>query len=140
MSQRIINPETFGKPNFKPSIKDRLKKEPVAQHERAGNSEAHLALLRQMPCCITLKMPGGEAHHLKQGTGERGTGMRSTDRWALPISHGPHMELEKQGSRNEQAWFAKHGIPDPLGLANALWHGTGDLPRMIRILMAHRER
>jgi hypothetical protein len=137
MSQRII-PHGFGEPNFKKPIKDRLKKKDVAQHDRPGNDEAYLALLRQMPCCITLRMPGGEVHHLKHGTGERGAGMRSTDRWGVPISHDPHMDCEKQGSRNEHTWFAKHGIADPLGLANALWHAPRDLPTMIKILLAHR--
>ena len=138
MSQRLGN---FAAPGslLKGSVKDRLKKKDVAQHDRPGNDDAYLALLRQMPCCITLRMPGGECHHLKQGTGERGAGLRSTDRWAVPISHEPHMDCEKQGSRNEHTWFAKHGIADPLGLANALWHAPRDLPTLIKILLAHRE-
>ena len=104
--------------------------------DRPGMSEAHLALIRKLPCCISGKMPGGEAHHLKSGTGERGMGLRSTDRWAVPMAHDPHMEVERIGSRNELTWFQAHGI-DPVVLAQDLWAATGDLPKMTRIVIAH---
>ena len=137
MSQRIGN---FAAPGsmLKGPLRDRLKKKELAQHDRPGNSETHLALLRQMPCAVTLKMPAGEVHHLQNGIKDRGLGMRSQDRWGLPLLHHLHMELHAKGSRNEPGWFLKHGIADPLGLANALWHATGDLPKMIAILMEHR--
>ena len=106
--------------------------------ERPGMSEDHLALIRRMPCCVTLAMPGGEAHHLKQGTGERGMGQRSTDKWAVPMAHNPHMEVENAGSRNETAWFKAHGIDDVQLLARDLWNVTGNLPQMIKVMMAHR--
>lgn len=125
--------------NFKPPKRDRLKKKARASDKRPGMSEEHLALIRKMPCCVTLKVPAGECHHIKSGTGERGIGLRSTDRWAVPLSHEKHMELERVGSRNEVKWFHDHGIDDPHALAAALWSATGDLPRMVRILMAHRQ-
>jgi hypothetical protein len=97
-----------------------------------------LALIRKLPCCITGKVPGGEAHHVKTGTGERGMGLRSTDKWAVPMAHDPHMELERMGSRKELAWFDFHDI-DPVVLAQDLWAATGDLPKMTRIVIAHRK-
>jgi len=123
--------------NFKPSRRERMKKKERAADKRPGMSEKHLECIRQMPCCVTLRVPAGECHHLK-GTGERGMGLRSTDRWAVPLSHDKHMELERIGSRNEVRWFQEHGIEDPHELAAALWANTGDLPRMIAVLMAHR--
>lgn len=114
-----------------------MKKKERAADKRPGMSEKHLECIRQMPCCVTLRVPAGECHHLK-GTGERGMGLRSTDRWAVPLSHDKHMELERIGSRNEVRWFQEHGIEDPHELAAALWANTGDLPRMIAVLMAHR--
>lgn len=122
--------------NFKPPKRERLKKKPRAADKRPGMSEAHLALIRKMPCAVSLKLPA-EAHHLK-GTGERGMGLRSTDRWAVPLSHDLHMDLERAGSRNEVRWFQERGIEDPHELAVALWNNTGDLGRMIKVLMAHR--
>jgi hypothetical protein len=87
---------------------------------------------------VTLRVPAGEAHHLKQGTGERGAGMRSSDKWAVPLSHAPHMELERESSRNEAKWFERHGIDAPLDLAAALWNASPDVAAMTRIIMAHR--
>ena len=107
--------------------------------DRPGNSEAHLAAIRKLPCCVTLRTPAGECHHLKQ-TGERGAGMRSSDRWAVPLSHVPHMELEREGSRNERAWFERHGIDAPLDLAAALWAASPDVARMTKIVIAHKRR
>lgn len=137
MSQRLDN---FAPPGslVKKPIKDRLKKKELAQHDRPGNSEAHLALLRQMPCCVTLKMPAGEVHHLQNGIKDRGLGMKSVHRWGVPLLHHLHMELHAKGSRNEPAWFRERGIDDPLQLANALWMNTGNLAAMIKVLLANR--
>lgn len=137
MSERLI-PPGYGQPNFKKPLSQRLRKDKPAAEKRPGMSAKHCDLIRAMPCAITLKMPCGEIHHLQNGTVERGAGLRSTDRWGIPLTHALHMELHKLGSRREPEWFAKHGIDDPLGLASALWHSTGDLPKMIRILMSHR--
>lgn len=139
MAQQIEHPNR-GEPNFKSGIRERNAPKQSASDKRPGMSEAHLALVRRLPCCVSGVTPAGEAHHLKQGTGERGAGMRSTDRWAVPLSHERHMELERLGSRNEWAWFRANGIADPLELAAALWSNTGDLERMAKIVRAHMGR
>lgn len=139
MAAQIEHP-LRGVPNFKRSVRERKATKPSFADKRPGMSDDHLALIRKLPCCVTGVTPAGEAHHLKQGTGERGTGMRSSDRWAVPLSHAKHMELERQGSRNEWSWFRAHGITDPLELAAALWANTGDLPRMTKIVQAHMGR
>jgi hypothetical protein len=104
---------------------------------RPGMSVDHLTRIRNLACCVCAKA-GGEAHHLKAGTGERGMGLRSTDKWSVPMCHTCHMEVERVGSRNEQAWFSVRGIYASL-LAMDLWGNTGDLRRMERVLVAHRE-
>jgi hypothetical protein len=127
--------------NFKPTRTARQKtkaaKPRVKRAERPGNSEEHLSAIRKCPCIVTLRTPAGEAHHLKC-TGERGAGMRSSDKWAVPLSHAPHMELEREGSRNERRWFEKHGIDAPLDLAAALWNASPDVAAMTKIILAHR--
>lgn len=134
--QEIRKPHVLG--NFK--VKDYSKhKNSENYKKRPGMSEEHLALIRRMPCAASLVMPGGQAHHIKSSTGERGMGIRSTDKWAVPLCHDKHMEVERIGSRNEVSWFRDHGIEDVRELAEALWANTGDLPRMIAVLMAHRE-
>lgn len=107
--------------------------------KRPGMSPAHLRLIRQLPCCVT-GLPGpNDPHHLKAGlVHERGVGRKATDRWAVPLCREKHEEVERVGSRNEWAWFKKHGIEDPLELAAALWRNTGDLDRMVRVIEAHR--
>jgi hypothetical protein len=131
-----LKPHVYG--NFK---KPKGAKKPKASKraKRPGMSKDHVALIRRMPCCVTLAMPGGEIHHLKSGEAkqERGTGMRATDRWGVPMSHDAHMALERVGSRGERKWFRDRGIENPHALAAALWGATGDLPRMIKVLMAH---
>jgi len=132
MASQIERPHILG--NFR-TRKPKEKKERKTD-SRPGMSEEHLALVRKLPCCITGRVPAGEAHHLK-ATGERGMGLRSTDRWAIPMAHDPHMEVERAGSRNELTWFKARGI-DAIDLATSLWLATGDLPKMTKIVIAHR--
>lgn len=124
---------------FKPSATERIKaksrEKRERREERPGNSEEHLAALRKCPCVATLKVPAGEVHHLKLGTGERGTGRRSSDKWGLPITRGPHDEIERAGARNEHAKLAEFGIKDPLDLAAALWSASPDVRRMTAIIL-----
>lgn len=125
--------------NFKPPKSKRIKaKQRDTREDRDGNSNAHLAAIRKCPCCITLKVPAGEAHHLKAGTGERGAGMRSSDKWAVPLCRSAHEEVERIGSRNETKWFADHGIASPIDLAAALWAASPDVATMTKIILAHR--
>lgn len=104
---------------------------------RPGMSDKHLDLIRGLPCSVCLVPPRSEAHHLKQGTGERGMGLRSTDKHAVPLCNEHHHEVEHAGSRNERDWFRSFGI-DALGLALALWAASGDLDQMKRIVEAHQ--
>lgn len=113
------------------------KNNPSSAEKREGNCKKHLALVRQLPCCVTGKRPV-DCHHLKEGLAhERGIGRKATDRWAVPLVRFKHEELERLASTQEWAWFRKHGIEDPLELAAALWRNTGDLERMERVLRAH---
>jgi len=129
------------KPAFIPNFKVRKPKEKKksAAEKREGMSEKHLALIRQLPCCVCGRA-GGEAHHCKYGTGERGMGLRSTDKFAIPLCNEDHINgVERVGSRNEHAWFVKRGV-NPLDLAAGLWSVTGDLETMKRVLAAHRAK
>ena len=122
--------------NFRNRSTSHKRKNSERYKDRPGMSEAHLALIRQLPCCITGKRPGGEVHHLKDGTGERGMGLRSTDKWGVPLCHHVHMDVEAAGTRNERAWFLARGI-DPIVLAKDLWGASGDLEKMIKIVESH---
>lgn len=111
--------------------------------KRPGMSEAHLACIRQLPCCVCGGTKHIEAHHLK-ATAERGMGLRSTDKWAVPAcgfggQNHCHEDIERLGSKNEVAWFATKGV-DVLVLAMDLWAASGNVARMREIVIAHRSR
>lgn len=129
--------------NFKPTPtekqKEKAAKPRVKREGREGNSEEHLSFIRKLPCCVTLKVPCGEAHHL-QMTGERGMGQKSSDRWAVPLTHALHMELHKLGSRKEAGWFRERGIEFPLDLAAALWAASPDVAKGTAIVLAHHRK
>lgn len=107
--------------------------------QRPGMSEAHLALIRKLPCTVCHVRPS-DAHHLKCGPArkERGVALKATDRWAVPACRFHHDDLERIGSRNEAAWFDSRGV-NAVELANALWQATGNLPRMALVLIAHKQ-
>lgn len=75
---------------------------------RPGMSGSHLAMVRNLPCCVCGRggpgvwvVPVIEAHHLLR-TGEHGIGRRSSDRWAIPLCPYCHSNLHANG--DEQGW------------------------------------
>ena len=127
--------------NFRPSLAERNAKRPKRGSQRPGMSGTHLELIRLMPCSACLKVNGkSDPHHLKSlgAKAERGVGLKATDRWAVPLCRSCHNEIEAISSPREPKWFADFGVADVHELAHALWHATGDLGRMIKVLMAHR--
>lgn len=133
--QEIRKPRVLGNWRVKST-----KKHVSAQQRREGNNDAHRAIVKLLPCCICFKRPPNDGHHLKMGLagGERGLGMRATDRWLVPLCRAHHDDLESYGSRREYEWFAAHGLLDPPGLAEALWNAPKDVPTMTAIVQAHR--
>lgn len=132
-ASQIYRPKVLG--NFKNRGPKEKHQNSKWRKERDGMSQDHLALIRKLPCCIT-KGKGGEAHHLKSGTGERGMSVRSSDKWAVPVCRNAHEEIERAGTKNERSHFLARGI-DPHELARALWANTGDIDAMRRVLTAH---
>ena len=145
MSRRADWPKTLSQPmygNFRPSVTERAALKAPAQWRKArpGMSPQHLDLVRKLPCTVCEAISRIDPHHLKSSAAakERGVFLKATDRWAVPVCRFHHDEVERLGSRNERAWFDRWGI-DPHDLANALWAATGDLARMGRVLIAHKQ-
>ena len=134
-AQQIYRPKLLA--NFRKRSKPEKKKNSKFRENRPGMSEDHLKLIRKCPCCVCPTFPAGTCHHRKFGTGERAMGVRSTDKWGVPLCLIHHDEVERQGTRREVAWFSQFGI-DPHELARSLWESTGDLGKMIRIIQAHK--
>ena len=142
MASRLI-PPGYGQPNFKPTLAERetaRRNRKSAQQRRPGNDDAYLALIRQLPCCVTLALPPNDPHHLLGGPAgkERAFNRRATDRWAIPISRVMHGTVQPLGARGEVKWFRDHGIADIYELADALWHAPRDLEVMANIVRTHR--
>ena len=138
-------PQTLNKPqlaNFRP---DRFAKNAGPQpwrtrrELRVGNSNAHLDLIRQLPCTLCERHGESDPHHLRfrAAAKERGVGMKATDRWSVPVCRRCHDEIHALGSRREEGLFRERGF-NALALAHALWANTGALPRMNRVLLAHK--
>ena len=136
MGSEISKERVYG--NFKNrNYKRETGKNSENYKSRPGMCDEHLAHIRQLSCCVCFAASRSEVHHLKSGTGERGMGQRSTDRWGVPMCRHHHDEVERAGTRNEVSWFARHGI-DPHNLAMSLWMARGDVERMRKIVMAVR--
>jgi len=126
--------------NFRPTLKERVRKKPSAQERREGNCERHLALIRQLPCCVCGRAPPVDCHHLKSGpaSAERSVGRRATDQWAVPLCRICHSAVERMGSRREFEFFAANGIDQPYEMAKALWNCSPKTPEaMLPVLAAH---
>lgn len=113
------------------------------RQERPGMSEKHLSLIRQMPCCVCMEARPKvivDPHHLKSGPAkaERGVYLKATDRWSLPCCRVHHEMVERLPSTKETQFFMDAGV-DPHDLALALWQATGDVERMVAVLIGHRE-
>jgi hypothetical protein len=133
---------TYG--NFKPDKTSRYwpskaSKARTRRAEREGNSEAHLNLIRMLPCTVCHRKTDIHAHHLQSlaAARERGVGQKATDKWAVSLCGDHHMELHGLGSRREPEWFDEFGM-NAHALAMAYWQSTGDFNRLNRILLAHK--
>lgn len=141
MASQIKRERVLG--NFKPSAGQKLKAKsakPSAAERRDGMSKEHLACIRKCWCvaCLPAIRIAGEAHHLKQGTGERGMGLRSTDKHSVPLCRQHHEEVERIGAKNEAALFRSWGISDHLQLSLDLHRNSGDVKAMNKIVLAHK--
>ncbi len=86
---------------------------------RPGDSRAHLAVIRSLPC-VVCGGPGGDPHHLLRVNdgAPKGVGRRNEDRWAVPVDRKCHDAAHAAG--DDEAWFMSHGI-NARQLAEALW-------------------
>jgi len=125
--------------NFRTPKSAQVKRRSTWRQKRPGMSDGHLKLIRKLPCLACLKVPAGTVHHLKDVPGrERGMAIRATDRWGVPMCIHCHELIERAGSRNERQWFVEHAAVDVVLVAMSLWGATGDVSRMLRVLIAHK--
>lgn len=136
-AQQIYRQKVYG--NFRKRGKPEKRKNSKFRENRPGMSADHLKLIRKLPCCVPgCNVVGCDPHHLQDtGARERGMGLRSTDRWAIPLCRLHHDEVHSLGSRRERQWFEQFGM-DPYEVAISLWTLRGDAAAMTRVIIANK--
>lgn len=125
--------------NFKPEP-DARPRWMRRREQREGNSNAYLDLIRQLWCTLGPERDNVQAHHLRRGPaagtcGGRQGGLKSTDRWAVPLVWFRHEEIDNQlGSHYEAAYFLKRGGILVYDLAAGLWRNRGSYQAMASVL------
>ncbi len=79
--------------------------------------KVHLAFVASQPCLVCGRRPS-HAHHLRFAQ-PRAMGLKVSDEYVVPLCNGHHDELHRTG--DELAWWARHGIIEPLKYAARLW-------------------
>jgi hypothetical protein len=106
---------------------------------REGQSKAHLAMVRKLPCALCDGCGPVNAHHLLK-TGDptqRGTGRKAADRFAIPLGMRHHTSLHAHG--NDEVYLMGLGI-DGRALASSLWAARGDQEAMERVVFRFKQR
>ena len=75
--------------------------------------KAHLEFVASQPCLVCGRRPS-HAHHLRFAQ-PRAMGLKVSDEFTVPLCNGHHDELHRTG--DERAWWARHGIIEPLKYA-----------------------
>ena len=112
----------------------------MRQRRPREKDEAHLTWLRQLPCLVCGKQDVEAAHvrfaAREWGKRETGKGERPSDYWAVPLCSTHHRNQHGEG---ERLWWGAIGL-DPVPIASALHHATGDDEMGLAICEAARRR
>lgn len=103
---------------------------------RDGMSALHLARIRLLPCCVCGKPAPSDPHHLMRvEAGARGMGLRTADKWAIPLCRRHHDWIQ---AGEEEEKLAAEGI-DGRALARSLWANAGNQQAMERAVLHMRQ-
>lgn len=100
-------------------------------------SEAHLRFIRSLPCTVCQNPIETEAAHVRfsdprAAKDNPGKGARPDDAFAVPLCSHHH---RVQHEMNERKFWVQNRI-DPIFIALALWHISGDYERGC-LIIAH---
>lgn len=85
--------------------------------EKRIRDREHLSFVASQPCLICGRRPA-QAHHLRFAQ-RRGMGLKVSDEYTVPVCNTHHDDIHRTG--DERAWWARHGIIEPLKYAERLW-------------------
>ncbi len=114
----------------------------VKRNKLARNDDKdakYLAWLHKLECCVTgISSEDLEAHHIRVGL--YSGGMKSPDKYAVPVIKEYHRVEYPNGLHNgERAFWNKHGV-DPIMLAEELYRAfkAGSYPNTgVELIRAH---
>jgi DNA recombination protein Rad52 len=99
------------------SVPPSNRRELLIPKETRVRDRDHLAFVGRQPCLVCGRRPA-HAHHLKFAQ-PRSMSLKVSDEYTVPLCNGHHDALHKSG--DERAWWARHGIIEPLKFAARLW-------------------
>lgn len=116
-----IEPEGGWPPRQQKTARPDKARKPARERGRQED-DAHLALIRKLPCILGGEGPV-EAAHIRMsdaamGKANAGIGAKPSDCWTVPLSAGKHREQHADG--NERWFWERHGI-NPLRTAERLY-------------------
>lgn len=85
--------------------------------EKRRRDRGHLAFVAKQPCLVCGRRPA-QAHHLRFAQ-PRAMALKVSDEFTVPLCNTHHDDLHRRG--DERAWWARHGIIEPLKFAARLW-------------------
>lgn len=85
--------------------------------EKRRRDRGHLAFVAKQPCLVCGRRPA-QAHHLRFAQ-PRAMALKVSDEFTVPLCNTHHDDLHRSG--DERAWWARHGIIEPLKFAARLW-------------------
>ena len=107
-------------PRFRLEAGAKTKRKPARERGRQRD-DAHLALVRKLPCIASGSMLNVEAAHLRFSEDEFGKvnpgHAKASDEWVLPLCHDEHM---RQHAMPEREFWAQLGI-EPLKVAQRIY-------------------
>jgi DNA recombination protein Rad52 len=85
--------------------------------EKRIRNKGHLTFVASQPCLVCGRNPA-QAHHIRFAQ-PSALGLKVSDEFTVPLCNGHHDSLHHTG--DERAWWARHGIIEPLKFAARLW-------------------
>ncbi len=126
-------------------MKPRIAKAPLqhTRQPREGDSRAHLAFIRSLPCCVCGTYGITQAHHLLRWDDRpKGMGRKHPDKSAIPLCARHHLATSgtdsAHGAGDDESWLAGKGI-DGRALAAALWRASCDYDKGLRIVQRAKQ-
>lgn len=97
----------------------------------------HLKFIRQLPCCVCLRMDTVQAAHIRKGLPAHekgGMGMKPHDKWTLPMCHFCHAKQHEVGEVSFH-----FDMPLVIMLASKLYQFSGNKEKCCEEIILYRK-